>query len=205
MTDPAATQVYEPDRWCTRCQERHTSRARFGRMRATSLDVAGACIRNIVRATGSGRVPSGRRGYAVFRQHLLEGILSDRPNRYMATNSLRTWFQRIWATDPHDPILSRIRDDLAAPVRAADRGIRDTVITGILEHLFASLQIIKFFLRWANNPGLAGVYKEGARLSAGFRDRRQRWRPKRRLGRPTESTAENRLSVPALGLAAVAP
>jgi hypothetical protein len=50
-------------------------------------------------------------------------------------------FQRVWATDPHNPILFEIRDDLAALVSGADHVVRHAVITGILEHLFVSPQI----------------------------------------------------------------
>jgi hypothetical protein len=105
-----------------------------------------------------------------FRRHLLQAMNDDRPtinipSRYLAADAVRSWFQRLWTDNRADPMLVHLRDDLAALVQGPDRGLRDAVLTGILEHLFVSNDIRRFFSSWSTSPGLAETYEEAIRLA----------------------------------------
>jgi hypothetical protein len=105
-----------------------------------------------------------------FRRHLLQAMKENRPtanipSRYLAADALRSWFQRLWANDRADPTLIHLREDFAALVQCSDTGLRDAVLTGILEHLFVSDDIRRFFSPWSITPGLAEPYEEAIRLA----------------------------------------
>ena len=108
---------------------------------------------------------------AFFRRYLLQAVRDNQAtanvlSRYMAADALRAWFQRAWQRDPTDPILPLLRADFGSLLREGDRSVADSILTGILEHLFVRDDVRQFFSVWTSAaPGLAAAYEEAVRLA----------------------------------------
>lgn len=89
------------------------------------------------------------------------------PSRYLAGQLLRAWFQRLWRADPRtEGLLVRIRDLLGRLLLSPDEQVRDAVLLGALEHLFAEPPVIEFFSGWRHDPGLRPAFLEALQLAA---------------------------------------
>ena len=83
------------------------------------------------------------------------------PTRYTAGWDLANWFNALWK-DGHGPrdVFYRIKEWLAGVYISSDQPVRDCIITAVLEHLFESKDIARFFEDWGLNRELAEAYED---------------------------------------------
>jgi hypothetical protein len=129
--------------------------------------------------------------YKICRQFLFEAVRDDawnleRLTRIDAAEYVGRLFWHVWKTrPPRADVVLEMRDDLAAACRSTDARHVDTVVLGLLEHMFQDKQIVAFFSIWRDDPTLAKVFEEACSLAKGFDEINQlaRCSKSRRVGK----------------------
>ena len=89
-----------------------------------------------------------------------DGDWSD--SRYLAGHALVAWIKDFWNKKQDVPRekIAEVKGRLADLYRRGDKGVRDGLINGVLEHLFESRELAKYFEDWKRDPVLGPAYRD---------------------------------------------
>ncbi|MGO9640437.1 MAG: hypothetical protein ACLP1Y_03905 [Candidatus Acidiferrales bacterium] len=91
---------------------------------------------------------------------LLQGVRDSdyAPNRHIAGHDLANWFKRLW-NDPSVPRVHLLRlKEMLRELYLHNEGLRNAIVTAVVEHLFETPQIQEFFADWKSDPILARAF-----------------------------------------------
>jgi hypothetical protein len=82
-------------------------------------------------------------------------------SRYLAGHSLVRWFKGLWSDqDIPREALAELKALLGQLAKEPDEGLRNCILTAVLEHLFEDEDILAFFSEWKEDRGLRSIYDE---------------------------------------------
>ena len=140
-------------------------------MASDSLEVQGRVYALLTEQPGRLEMPPVEEREDFYLRYLEACLRDDSEGdyalgRYQAGRSAGSWFERLWRERPATEwALQKLRDLLARLSAADDAGVRDAVMTTVLEHLFQNPAIADFFGEWSRDPALAPVYSEALTLA----------------------------------------
>lgn len=128
-----------------------------------SLITDGACARLVT-------PPLEFDDYYPFVVEYLEECIEQNPDgewvdsRYIAGHQLVSWIVDFWK-NPAVPRakLAEIKSRLAELYKRGDADVRDGVVNGVLEHLFETRELAKYFKDWEPDPILGRAYRDAMR------------------------------------------
>jgi hypothetical protein len=138
-------------------------------MRSPDLQVRGALYTIIADAERAKHIrpPLQFEDYYGFVLEYLEQCIKENPDgewsdsRYLAGHALVAWIFDFWNNEAVPRAkLTEIKHRLADLYRRGDKGVRDAVVNGVLEHLFENRQLATYFGDWRNDPVLGRAYKD---------------------------------------------
>jgi len=109
----------------------------------------------------------GFEDYRKFHLRYFERVLKENPDsvwcdsRYIAAHGLVGWFMGLWNDKSTPPeVLREIKMLVARLYMQGDEKLRICIITGVLEHLFADREILRYFAEWRQSVELDSAYLE---------------------------------------------
>lgn len=94
-------------------------------------------------------------------------------SRYTAAWDAARWLKASW-TSLHDSERLQWKEWLTDLYRHSDATVRESLETGLLEHIFSDRQIARYFIDWEQSPDLREAYSTTLAVAQGVLGRRLR-------------------------------